>query len=159
MSIRSTAKAIIIKDRKVLLNKCYDKNHGDYYSLPGGGQQQYETLYEALIRECLEETGYTVVPVKFAALCETICLNEEFREKYPDYAHKMYHIFICKLASENIQTPTEKDEMQVSCDWVENDSLKGLRILPKALSDNMHNVINNTAPVFLGSEYIDFDHG
>ena len=159
MSIRCAAKAIIIKDKKVLLNKCYDKNHGDYFALPGGGQRQYETLYEALVRECLEETGYTVAPVKFAALCETICLKEEFSEKYPDYTHKMYHIFICELASEDIQTPTETDEMQVSCEWVDIDSLKQLRVLPKILGNNIHNVINNTAPIFLGSEYMDFNHG
>ena len=159
MSIRCAAKAIIIKDKKVLLNKCYDKNHGDYYSLPGGGQQQYETLYEALVRECLEETGYTVVPVRFAAFCETICLNEDFRKKYPDYAHKMYHIFICILANEDMQTPTEIDEMQVSCEWVDIDSLKRLRVLPKVLGENIFNAINNTAPMFLGSEHIDFKHG
>jgi len=159
MSIRSTAKAIIINDKKVLLNKCYDKNHGDYYALPGGGQRQYETLHEALVRECLEETGYTVVPVRFAALCEEICLNEEFRKKYSDYAHKIYHIFVCKLASEDIQTPTEKDEMQVSCEWVDIDSLQQLRVLPKALGDSINNIISNTAPVFLGSEHIDFNHG
>jgi len=71
----------------------------------------------------------------------------------------MYHIFICELTNEDIQTPTEKDEMQVNCEWVDIDSLKQLRILPKVLSDNIYNVINNTAPVFLGSEHINFNHG
>ena len=42
MSVRSTAKAIIIHNDKILLNKCYDKNNGHYYSLPGGGQEKYE---------------------------------------------------------------------------------------------------------------------
>ena len=159
MSIRSAAKALIINDGKVLLNKCYDKKHGDYYSLPGGGQHQYETLYEALIRECLEETGYTVVPIRFAALCEEICMHDEFREKYPDYAHKMYHIFICKLANADRKEPTETDEMQVTCEWVDFVSLKKLRILPKVLGENIISVIDNTAPIFLGSEHIDFNHG
>ena len=53
MSIRSTVKAIIINDNKVLLNRCFDENNGYYYSLPGGGQNQYETLHDAIIRECL----------------------------------------------------------------------------------------------------------
>ena len=30
MSIRSTAKAIIVKDGKILLNKCYGNAFGDY---------------------------------------------------------------------------------------------------------------------------------
>ena len=159
MSIRSAAKAIIIKDGEVLLNKCVDKNNGDYYSLPGGGQHKYETLHQAIIRECLEETGYTVTPMRLAALCEEICMNEEFREKYPDYAHKMYHIFICELKNNEKQIPTEKDDMQVNSEWIKIDSLMQIRLLPKALGDNICDVIDNTAPIFLGSEHINYNHG
>ncbi|MCL2321169.1 MAG: NUDIX domain-containing protein [Oscillospiraceae bacterium] len=159
MSIRSTAKAIIIKEGKVLLNECYDKMNGHYYSLPGGGQHQYETLYEALVRECLEETGYMINPVRFAALCEEICMHEGFREEYPDYAHKMYHIFICELAEEGAKIPIERDEMQVGCEWINIDSLKHLRILPKVLGDSICDVIDNTVTMFLGSEHIEFNHG
>lgn len=72
MSIRSTAKAVIINNDKILLNKCYDEYYGDYYSLPGGGQHTYETLQEAIVRECLEETGYKVKVVRFSALFEEI---------------------------------------------------------------------------------------
>lgn len=53
MCIRSTAKAIIIKGNKILLNKCKDIKNGDYYSLPGGGQQKYETLHDAVVRESI----------------------------------------------------------------------------------------------------------
>jgi ADP-ribose pyrophosphatase YjhB (NUDIX family) len=83
----------MIKNGKILLNKCLDKKYGDYYSLPGGGQRQYETLHEALARECLEETGYKVIPVRFAALCEAISIDKELREKHPGYTHRVYHIF------------------------------------------------------------------
>ncbi|MCL2772834.1 MAG: NUDIX domain-containing protein [Oscillospiraceae bacterium] len=159
MSIRSTAKAVIIKDGKILLNKCRDAKNGDYYSLPGGGQHQYETLHEALIRECLEETGYTVIPVRFAALCEEICMSEEYREKYPEYAHKMYHIFICGLSDEDVKTPTEKDDMQENSEWIGIDSLEDIRILPIVLGSNIRGIIDNTSPFFLGSEHIDFNHG
>ena len=37
MSIRTTVKAIIIKDGKILVNKCRDEKFGDYFSLVGGG--------------------------------------------------------------------------------------------------------------------------
>lgn len=159
MGIRSTAKALIIEGHKVLLNKCCDKKNGYYYSLPGGGQLQYEPLHEALVRECLEETGYTVNPVRFAALCEEICMNEGFRKKYPDYAHKIYHIFICELASKDKQIPIETDEMQICCEWIDMSCLKDIRILPKVLGDSIYEVIDKTAPIFLGSEHIDFNHG
>ena len=138
MGIRSTAKALIIEDDKVLLNKCYDKKNGYYYSLPGGGQLQYETLHDALIRECLEETGYTVIPVRFAALCEEICMHEGFRKMFPDYAHKMYHIFICKLANKDKKVPVETDEMQIACEWIDINSLKNIRILPEFLGKSIY---------------------
>ena len=64
MGIRSTAKAIIVQNGKILLNKCVDEKNGDYYTLPGGGQNTFESLSETLVRECLEETGYSVSPIK-----------------------------------------------------------------------------------------------
>ena len=159
MSIRSAAKAMIIKDDKILLNKCHDKNNGDYYSLPGGGQNKYETLYEALVRECLEETGYTITPIKFVSLCEEICMEENFRQKYPDYAHKMYHIFICEVTDKDMKKPTEKDSMQIDTEWIDISSLKQIKIFPKVLGENIYEVIKNTAPIFLGSEHIYYNHG
>ena len=159
MSIRSTAKAIIIKDGKILLNKCYDSKNGDYYSMPGGGQNKYETLHEAVARECLEETGYEVKPIKLVGICEEICLNTMFREKFPDYAHKMYHIFICELLSDKPNIPTETDSMQISIEWIDIDSLKKVRLLPKVVGEQIVDVLNGVAQIFLGSERIDFNHG
>ena len=62
MGIRSAAKAIVVHQGRVLLNRSEgaQQAHGPYYELPGGGQRQYETLHECLVREVLEETGYTV---------------------------------------------------------------------------------------------------
>lgn len=159
LGIRSTAKAIIIKGNKILLNKCKDIKNGDYYSLPGGGQQKYETLHEAVVRECLEETGYTINPIKFVALCEEICMNTGFREKYPDYAHKMYHIFLCELDNTEIKLPTEKDIMQVDSEWIEIGALQDLRLLPQIVGSNILGIINGTTSTFLGSEHISFNHG
>ena len=144
------------------MNKCHDGMNGDYYALPGGGQRQYETLYEALVRECREETGYGIVPLKFAGLCEEICLNEGFREKYPDYSHKMYHIFLCELACETASAPTETDSMQVSSEWVDIGaigSIGGVRLLPECLGEQLTDVLSGAAPAFLGSERIMYNHG
>ena len=159
MSIRSTAKAIILNDGKVLLNKCRDKQNGDYYSLPGGGQETYETLTDAVIRECLEETGYTVKPERCAALCEEICDSAEFREKHPEYAHKMYHIFVCSLIDETRAAPTETDDMQIGIEWIEIDRLSGIRLLPDVLGCNMQRIIDGENPLFLGSAHVAYNHG
>ncbi|MHB1154571.1 MAG: NUDIX domain-containing protein [Eubacteriales bacterium] len=159
MSIRSTVKAIILHKNKILFNKCYDKYNGEYYTLPGGGQNTFETLQETLVRECIEETGYSVIPIRFAALCEEICDNIEFREKYPEYVHKVIHIFICHLSSEAFKQPTEQDSMQIACEWINVDQLKDIRILPKAVNDNIQALIGCDTPLFLGSEHIQYNHG
>lgn len=159
MGIRSTAKAIIINDNKILLNKCEDEFNGSYYSLPGGGQHTYETLHEALKRECFEETGYHVIPMRFVALCEEICMNSKTRELYPEYVHKMYHIFICRLANNAVKTPIEFDMMQVGSEWIDIDLLHEKRLLPNVLSTNIVDIIKNQNPMFLGSERIEYNHG
>ena len=155
MSIRNAAKAIVIKDGKILLNKCRDEDNGDYYTLPGGGQNQYETLHEALIRECLEETGYTVIPVRLAALSEEISMSEEYRDKYSNYTHKIYYFFICKLSDVEAKEPTEKDSSQINSQWIDVDSLQHVRTLPNLLGKYVNGILDNTVPVYLGSEYID----
>lgn len=159
MGIRNTAKAMIIRGESILLNRCRDENNGEYYSLPGGGQNQYETMNQALIRECLEETGHKVTIVRFAALCEEICSDEGFRKKYPDYAHKMYHIFVCEIEQENCVKPTEVDDMQIGSEWVSFEQLKNIKLLPALLGKNIISLLKTDMPQFLGSEYIERNHG
>ncbi|MFC8564102.1 NUDIX domain-containing protein [Peribacillus frigoritolerans] len=59
MSIRNSAKAIIICGDKVLITKNQD-NEGYFYLFPCGGQEHGETIHNALIRECIEEVGKEV---------------------------------------------------------------------------------------------------
>ena len=157
MSIRNTVKAIIIKDGKMLVNKCLG-DMGYYYALPGGGQRKYESLPEAVIRECLEETGYTVTPVRYAALCETISTNEDSRNNDPDYAHRMYHVFICEIIGSIKATPTEQDSSQVGDEWLDINLINtksNIRLFPAAIGDNIKDILKGTSPVFLGSDYQD----
>ena len=159
MSIRSTAKAVIINNGKILLNKCYDINNGNYYALPGGGQQKYETLHEAVIRECKEETGYSVKPLKLLGICEVICLDEGFREEHSDYAHKMYHIVLCELLSNISESPVEQDSMQIGIEWHDINALDNVNLFPKDFAKQALDVLNGVAPIFLGSEHIKYNHG
>lgn len=159
MGIRDTAKAMIIRDGSILLNRCMGPYNGEYYSLPGGGQNQYETVEQALIRECLEETGHKVKVLRFAAFCEEISMDEEYREKHPDYTHKLYHIFICEIEQENYSEPTEVDDMQLGSEWISLRELGTIKLLPALLGKNIGKLLEQDKAEFLGSEQIAKNHG
>ncbi len=55
---RPSARAIIIKDRKIAM--VYSKKY-NYYKFPGGGIETGECMEDALIREVSEETGLCVI--------------------------------------------------------------------------------------------------
>ena len=57
--IRSSAKALIIKEGKMAAIKIRDAEE-EWYIMPGGGQDAEETLKEAVCREVSEELGIAV---------------------------------------------------------------------------------------------------
>lgn len=160
MSIRSTCKAIVINDGKILLNRCRDPHNGEYYSLPGGGQDTEEFLTEAIVREVREETGYTVIPEMFVGIGEEICNDPVVHEKWPDYIHKMYHIYRCLLDKEVPRiAPTEVDDMQLGCEWIKLSEIVNIRLMPKMVAVNMEQMITGHHPIFLESVRIEYHHG
>ena len=79
MSARNSAKAIVLHEGKILVNRCASR-FGDYYALPGGGQQTGEMLSETVKRELLEETGYSVTPIRLSGIySEWISLKDAHR--------------------------------------------------------------------------------
>ena len=152
--IRSTAKAIIVKDGKVLLNRCMGERIGEYYSLPGGGQHRFEPLEDAVRRECLEETGLHVRVLRLAAVCEEIWDSEEMRQAHPKYCHRMLHIFLCEpdesVAQEEV---TELDYQMIEAEWVPLGEVDALPLEPRPLTKQLRAVLDGTAPLFLGTVY------
>jgi len=151
MSVRSGAKALIIKENTILMNRC---RHGDgsvYYDLPGGGQKQYEPLEDAVVREVMEETGYPCRIVRFCALAEEIHTSPDVREKYPDYAHRMLHIFLVEITGEKT-APTEYDWGMEKSQWLTFDQLKAVKeVYPPALPENLERIISSEGAVWLGT--------
>lgn len=150
MAIRNAAKAIIIKDGKIFLNKYQVEEGNIYYELPGGGQLQYETMEEAVIRECLEETGYCVKVLRFAAIVEEMFDDEERRKSYPDYVHRIHHIFQVELTDEPRVVQSEPDKNQVDNVWISIDDVANLRLIPRPLRQNLKEILTSQNPVYLG---------
>ena len=154
MAIQNAAKALIVHGGKLLLVKYRNRAGETCYTIPGGGQNFCETMEEAIIRECMEETGYQVLVADFAALYEEIILDKDFQEKHPDYAHKIFHIYLCRLRSDVPQCPTELDAGQIGCEWVDIGSLATLNMYPLSLREHAAELIRGGGPMFLGTQKI-----
>ena len=146
MSARNSAKAIVIRDGKLLVNRCTSR-YGEYYSLPGGGQRTGELLAETLKRELLEETGYTVSPLRLTGIYERISEGRE-----DGMCHKIYFIFLCKLEDVPRATPTEKDRFQLDIDWLDLETVRTKNLFPRPIRDNLSHLIRDMHPLFIGSE-------
>lgn len=152
MSVRSGAKALIVREGRILLNRCRHADGRVYYDLPGGGQKQHEPLEEAVVREVLEETGLRVHVLRFAALSEEIYADPELQRRYPDYSHRMLHIFLAEVVSEEA-SPTEKDYCMEGSEWVPLEVVKELpELCPRALKTRLAEVLSGEGAVFLGTE-------
>jgi len=163
MGIRNAAKAILIHDGKMLVNKnlnsigdiCWGVPNGAiYYDLPGGGQNQYETLEEAVIRECIEESGYTVAVDRLAAVYEEISINEKFRSEHEPYAHKVHFMFICRVTDQPQKPLAEKDFDMLESVWVDIEEMKGIPLYPRIIHSNLERILQSNEVVYLGSERI-----
>lgn len=160
MGIRNAAKALLLHEGKILVNKnrntlgamCYGPENGAiYYDLPGGGQNQYETLEEAVRRECLEEAGYTVHVERLGAIYEEISINAELRTHYEMYAHKVYFLFVCHLEDVPQKAVTELDLDMLCSEWVDVEEVKNLPIYPEVLRTELNEILGAKTPLFLGS--------
>ena len=151
MAIRSAAKALLLKDGKILLNRCRRDDGSVYYDLPGGGQHQGEQLEDAVLREIREETGCEAKLVRFAALAEEIYTDPEICKKYPDYCHRMMHIFIAEPISWG--DPTELDHQMEGFEWVSLADTAGIEILPHGLKAVLPRILKGET-LWIGSELV-----
>lgn len=156
MTIRSAAKAVIVQDHQVLLQCCFDDEFNlEYYELPGGGQNPQETMEEAVKRECLEETGFHVEIVRFLAIAEEIVTIESVKRNFPNHAHRIAHIFLCKLKNLPKEVPSEEDTHQVDVRWFPLDEVKHLCLRPSNLCDALVPLLESGEIGYLGTSIVD----
>ena len=91
------------------------------WSIPGGGIEKNETLYEGIERECNEEMGFFDPDIKLIPIQKF--MNNTFT----------YHTFFCQVAEEFI--PTLNDE-HVGYAWVQEGNY------PKPLHPGLFSTVN-----------------
>jgi len=128
--IRNSAKAVIIKDGKVLLTQNIDEE-GLFYLFPGGGQEKGETLHEAVVRECIEELGEQVEALDLLHIREYIGENHEYAIHDAD-VHQIEFYFECRLLGRRGEA-TQPDPYQTGIEWVPLADLENHRVYPKAI--------------------------
>ena len=74
---RESCRAIVFTDDKLVV--MYREKHDRvYYTFPGGGLEENETLETCVKRECLEEFGIEVEPIKEAYIYEDEKTKQHF---------------------------------------------------------------------------------
>lgn len=133
-AIRNSVKAIIIEDGKLLLTS--NKDHlGEFYLLPGGGQEKEENMSEALKRECLEEISADISVGDLRFVREYFGKNHEFAE-WDSEIHQIEYMFECKLLTkEPLKSGAVPDSMQTGVEWIELSRLEEIRLYPSILKE------------------------
>lgn len=122
---------ILVKGTKILLLKS-KYSSGEFYLLPGGGIEGFETIEETAIRETKEETGYDIKIEKFLYLSEWI---EKERNK-----NVLYIIFLGKIKGgkeTHLNDPClEKGNIQ-AIEWIEIKDLNKIKFYPEEIIPNL----------------------
>ena len=132
---RVAVKALIIRDRQVLMNRYIDPDGREMIELPGGGQDHGEDQPSALIRECREEIGAQVEVHQMALMFEFMA-DRSVRDGTPiDPFHQVNVAYWCGLAEgEEPGEGTDPDPRLAGTAWLPLDRLAEHDVQPPALA-------------------------
>lgn len=144
-AIRNAAKALIIKDDKMLAVKISDGNE-EWYIMPGGGQDVEELLPEAVCREVAEEMGLQVDVKDLVFVIEGL-----HGEKF----HRVDLVFLCEYKGKIENAILQGDTNQVGYDWLDIKTLNTTPLYPSKLRRQIMNLYEGKKySVYLGNEEI-----
>ncbi|MGB0371131.1 MAG: NUDIX domain-containing protein [Opitutales bacterium] len=147
--IRTAARALMIRDGKILLVKMKD-HRGVFYILPGGGQKAGETLQQAVERECSEETGCDIKAGKLAYIREYIGRNHTFSKAHRRF-HQLEAVFHCEITCmDQFGKGCEHDKKQVGLQWVPLEDVPTTELYPKYVRDIFKGGEVHTQNLYLG---------
>jgi 8-oxo-dGTP pyrophosphatase MutT (NUDIX family) len=140
--IRNSAKALIIRDGKMLVSKI-DDNGEVFYVMPGGGQETDELLPEAVKRECAEEMGILVEPRSLVFVVEGL-QGEAF--------HRVDLVFLCDFIGEIENAEIHGDINQIGYEWLPIENLQNETLYPSKLRTQIIDLFHNRkTEVYLGN--------
>ncbi|MBR5128343.1 MAG: NUDIX domain-containing protein [Roseburia sp.] len=143
--IRNAAKALIIKDGKMLAIKISDGKE-EWYIMPGGGQDTEELLPEAVCREVAEELGLQVEVKDLVFVIEGL-----HGEKF----HRVDLVFLCEYKGKIENAILQSDTSQVGYDWLNIKTLNTTPLYPSKLRRQIMNLHEGKSyKVYLGNEEI-----
>jgi 8-oxo-dGTP diphosphatase len=131
--VRTSTKAVIIQNNALLVILGRGEAGDEYYYLPGGGQEKFETLEDALKRECLEEIDVRVIVGDLIFVRDFIARNHKFTASEPNF-HQIDFFFECSLEPGEIpKNGSIPDTTQQSVHWLPLSELETANLYPKAL--------------------------
>jgi ADP-ribose pyrophosphatase YjhB (NUDIX family) len=143
--VRNAAKALIIKDGKMLAIKLKDEQD-EWYIMPGGGQDVEEILPETVRREVAEELGLQVEVKDLVFVIEGVH-GESF--------HRVDLVFLCEYIGKIENAVLQSDTYQVGYDWLDIKSLNTTPLYPSKLRRQIMNLYEGKVyKVYLGNEEI-----
>jgi 8-oxo-dGTP pyrophosphatase MutT (NUDIX family) len=93
---RISAYCLVIKENKIL---CNIPTWHNLYELPGGGIEPDESLIEGIVRECYEETGYSI---QIKSMTPFYTNEENFYHLHENkYYHSLIFAYLAKLKHKN----------------------------------------------------------
>jgi 8-oxo-dGTP pyrophosphatase MutT (NUDIX family) len=145
--IRSAAKALIIRDGQLLATRNVDGD-GEFYLLPGGGQEFGEPLDETMRRECREEIGCEVEVHDLVLVRDYIASNHEFAQNGD--AHQVEFYFQCTLHpdTEPCNGPGA-DTWQTGIAWLPLEQLSDYPLYPKVFQTLLRECLPSSR-IYLG---------
>jgi len=143
--VRNAAKALIIKNDKMLVIKINDGKE-EWYIMPGGGQDAEELLPDAVCREVAEEMGLRVEVKDLVFVIEGLH-GEDF--------HRVDLVFLCEYKGIIENAIIQSDTNQIGYDWIDIKTLNTAPLYPSKLRRQIMNLHEGKAyRVYLGNEEI-----